>query len=378
MNLGRAPDEYFGLVNPPVGRSTTITYPSLDAYENPAHKYRYGRLGNPISDKFEQAITAIEGGFGAISASSGLSAITAALTGFVKAGDHILVADSVYPPTRFFCNDVLSRFGVEVEYYDPLIGGGIADLIRDNTAVIYMESPGSGTFDVQDVLAIAAAAKARGVITMIDNTWSAGILFKPLAHGVNISIQSATKYIAGHADVSLGVAVADSEESFKTLRKSMEDFGHCAAPDDLYMGLRGLRTITLRLKQSGDNALKVAQWLQGQDGVQKIYHVALEDDAGHEIWKRDYTGANGLLSILLQPASKDAVRTFIESLELFPIGSSWGGYESILQPQYMKKARSAQPWAEEGFLVRLHIGLEDTEDLIEDLSQALKKFGEKR
>lgn len=374
MHLGRAPEEYFGLVNPPIGRASTILYPSLDAYEDPAHKYRYARLGTPISDKFEQAMSEIEGGFAAISGPSGMAVISTALLGFLKAGDHLLVSDAIYPPTRTFCNSVLQRFGIEVEYYDPQIGSGIGGLIKDNTAVIYMESPGSATFDIIDVPAIVEEAKKKGVVTMLDNSWSGGILFKPLSHGVNIALQSITKYIGGHSDVNLGVAVADTEEHYKTLKKAMWDLGVMAAAEDYSLALRGLRTVKLRLKQNAENAMKVAQFLQGRDEVKRVYYPALESHANHDLWKRDFSGANGVLGVLLKDAPKAAVKAFVESLELFPIGSSWGGYESLLQPQYMKQYRSAAPWEENGFFLRLQIGLEDPEDLIADLEQGFERL----
>lgn len=374
IHLGRAPEEYFGIVNPPVSRTSTILYPSLDAYEDKDWKYRYARMGNPLSDKFECAMAEIENGHAAISTPSGLTAITTTLLAFLKSGDHLLVTDSLYPPARNFCDNVLTRFGVAVEYYDPLIGAGISGLIRDNTAVIYMESPGSATFEVQDVPAIVKEAVARGIITIADNSWSAGLLFRPLDHGADVSVQSCTKYVGGHSDVNLGVSVARTPDLYKRLKKTALDLGVCAGADDLYLALRGLRTLKLRLRQCGENAMTVARWLKGRSEVQKIYFPALEDDPNHALWQRDFSGTNGLLSILLPPAPKAAVRAFVEGLELFPLGSSWGGYESLLQPQYLKTCRTAVPWKEDGALLRLQIGLEDPQDLIDDLEQAFAKF----
>lgn len=374
IHLGRAPEEYFGVVNPPISRTSTILMPSLEAYEDKDWKYRYARMGNPLSDKFERAMAEIENGHGAISTPSGLTAITTSLLAFLKSGDHLLVADSLYQPTRSFCDNLLSRMGVETEYYDPMIGAGIAGLIRDNTAVIYIESPGSATFDVQDVPAIAAAAKARNVITIADNSWSAGLLFRPLEHGVDISVQSCTKYVGGHSDVNLGAAVARTLELYERLKKTALDLGVCAGAEDMYLALRGLRTLSLRLRQCGENAITVVQWLKGRPEVQRVYFPALANSPGHDIWKRDFSGTNGLLSILLRPAPKAAVHAFVDSLELFPVGSSWGGYESLLQPQYLKTCRAAVPWTEDGALLRLQVGLEDPQDLIEDLGQAFAKF----
>lgn len=374
IHLGRAPKEYFGIVNPPISRTSTILFPSLDAYEDKDRKYRYARMGNPLSDKFECAMAEIENGHAAISTPSGLTAITTSLLAFLKSGDHVLVTDSLYQPSRLFCDNVLTRFGVEVEYYDPLIGAGISGLIRNNTTVIYMESPGSATFEIQDVPAIVQAAKARNIITIADNSWSAGLLFRPLDHGADISLQSCTKYVGGHSDINLGVSVARTPELYKQLKKTALDLGVCAGAEDLYLALRGLRTISLRMRQCAENAMIVAEWLKGRNEVQRLYFPALESDPNHALWKRDFSGTNGLLSILLRPAPKAAVSAFVDSLELFPVGSSWGGYESLLQPQYLKTCRTAVPWREDGALLRLQIGLEDPQDLIKDLEQAFAKF----
>ncbi len=374
VHRGRDPAAYEGVGNPPVVRSSTILYPSLAAYEDAGHKYRYGRTGNPLSDQFEQAMSVLENGYGAISAPSGLSAITTALTAFLNFGDHLLVADNTYPPTRSFCDHVLKNYGVEVEYYDPLIGAGIAELIRDNTAVIYMESPGSDTLEIQDVPAITKVAREKGVLTMIDNTWSAGILFKPLDYGVNLSIQAATKYISGHSDVNLGFVVADNEAHYKHLKNKAVLLGICAGGEDMYLALRGVRTLKMRMKQAGENALKIAQFLQTCPEVTNVLYPALPDDPHYKLWRRDFTGANGIVSFILQPSSKEAKRIFIESLKLFPIGSSWGGYESLIKPQNPKTCRSAVPWTEKGALLRLQVGLEDPDDLIEDLSQGFGAF----
>ncbi|MCB1839122.1 MAG: cystathionine beta-lyase [Rhodospirillales bacterium] len=374
VHLGRDPDAYFGLANLPVGRVSTIMYPSLQAYENPNHKFRYGRTGNPTSEAFEMAMAELEGGYNAITASSGLAAITTSILAFVKTGDHILVCDSIYPPTRQFCDDTLARMGVEVEYYDPLIGKGIGKLIRRNTALIYMESPGSATFEVQDVPAIVLEAKKKGVTTMIDNSWSGGLIFKPINHGVNVSVQSVTKYVGGHSDVSLGIAIADSHKTYKTLKRGALNLGTCAAPDELWLALRGLRTMAVRMKQNAQNAMKIAQWLEKRPEIKRVYYPPLKSDPNYKLWKRDFSGANGLIAILLKEAPKKAVYDFVNGLKLFPIGSSWGGYESLLQPQYLEKFRSAVPWTEKGACLRFQIGLEDPEDLIADLEKGFERF----
>ena len=373
-HIGVNPQDYYGIVNPPIARASTILYPSMAAYEDPKHQFRYARMGNPLSAAFEGAISEIEEGFGAISTASGLTAITTTLLAFLKAGDHVLVVDTPYPPVRDFFKGTLKRFGVEAEYYDPMIGAGIKDLIRDNTRMIYMESPGSGTFEVQDVPAITKIAKQHDIITAIDNTWSAGLLFKPLQHGVDLSIQSCTKYIGGHSDVNLGISVAKDEKHYRQLKKTAVDLGICAAAEDMYLGLRGLRTIKIRMRQNEENALSVIEFLKTRNEIEQIYHPTLPDHPGHAIWKRDFKGSNGVLSIRLKPASKEAVHDFVDSLEMFPVGSSWGGYESLLQPQYLKKYRSAVPWDHEGMLLRLQIGLEDPQDLIADLEAGLDRF----
>lgn len=374
MHMGRDPDEYFGFVNPPVARTSTILYDSLADFESDKPKYRYGNLGTPMSDKFEDAMAAIENGAGAVSVPTGMAAITLPLLTYIKPGDHLLVTDSLYEPTRFFCTRRLEPMGVEVEYYDPMIGAGIESLLRENTKAIFMESPGSATYEVQDVPAIVAAARKHDVLTMIDNSYSGGILFKPLDHGVNISLSAATKYVGGHADVNLGVVVSDTRQRDQEIRQCSWDLGMNASQDDIYLALRGLRTMKLRMEKSASSAAKVIEYLQGRDEVQKIFYPALESHAGHEIWKRDFIGANGVFSFQLQPCSKQALHGFVDALDLFPVGSSWGGYESLLQPQNLKQCRSVKPWSEEGAVLRLQIGLEDPEDLIADLDQAFVVF----
>lgn len=371
-HVGRNPDGYHGLVNPPIARTSTIIYPNLDAYENPEHRYRYGRLGNPLSDAFEGAMAELEGGVGAVGTQTGMSAITTSILAFVKAGDHLLMADTVYPPTRDFCKNILARMNVEVEYFDPMIGDGIESHIRDNTSVIYMESPGSGTFEVMDIGTVTKVAKTKNVITIIDNTWSAGILFKPLEHGVDVCFQSCTKYVGGHSDINLGCIVTRNENLLKTIRKAAWDLGVAPSAEDMYLALRGLRSLTTRMKQNAANAARVIEWMQTRDEFTKIFYPALKEHKGHENWKRDFKGANGIFSFVLKPASKEAVHKFINALELFPLGSSWGGYESLCQPQYLKNYRTAVPWNDEGACFRFQIGLEDPEDLIKDIEQALE------
>lgn len=370
MHAGRNPDDYFGVVNPPICRASTILYKDFAAYYDPDTKFRYGRINNPLSNAFEEAISELEGGFHAITASSGMAAITTTLLSFVKAEDHLLMVDSCYPPTRFFVNKQLRAYGVEVEYYDPMIGAGIKDLIRENTAVIYLESPGSATFEVQDVPAIVKIAKDRDILTIMDNTYSAGVLFRPLEHGINISVQSAAKYLGGHSDVNLGVAVADTEAHYKILKSCAMNLGTCAGAEDLYLSLRGLRTLEMRMNYAQKNMHSILAWFEKRKEVQCLYSPILETNRGHDIWKRDFSGANGVFSVLFRPEyQKEDIARFVDSLELFPVGSSWGGYESLIQPQDMKFYRS--DWTEEGFFLRFQIGNENTKDLIADLEQGI-------
>ncbi len=373
VHAGRKPEDYFGVVNPPICRTSTILYKDLEAYLDLKTKYRYGRVNNPLSQNFEEAVSDLEGGFHAISTSSGLSAITTVLLAFIKAGDHVLMVDGCYPPTRFFANSQLKSYGVDVEYYDPMIGAGIKDLIRDNTALIYMESPCSATLEVQDVPAIAGIAKEKDILTVMDNTYSAGILFRPLEHGVNISVQSAAKYLGGHSDVNLGFAVTDNEAHYKKLKACAMNLGVCAGAEDLYLSLRGLRTLQMRLDYAGKNMLPVLEWFKGRKEVQELYCPVLEGAKGHNIWKRDFSGANGLIGVLFNPEySFEDIACFIDALELFPVGSSWGGYESLVQPQDMKAYRSN--WDKEGVFIRFQIGNEDPRDLIADLEQGIEKL----
>jgi cystathionine beta-lyase len=290
---------------------------------------------------------------------------------FLKAGDHLLMVDTTYQPTRRFCDTVLAGFGVETTYYDPM--ADVGPLIRPDTRVVFLESPGSLTFEVQDVPAAAAAARAAGAVSMIDNTWSAGLLFRPLEHGVDISIQAATKYIVGHSDVMLGVIIT-SEDAFLRTARAASMLGTSAAPDDCYLALRGLRTLSVRLARHQETALRVAQWLQGRPEVARVLHPALPDCPGHAIWKRDFTGSNGLLSIVLQEAPKRAVTAMLDGMKLFGMGYSWGGYESLIIPFDPGRARSATRWPGSGPCLRLHCGLEDAGDLVEDLEAGFERL----
>jgi cystathionine beta-lyase len=308
---------------------------------------------------------------------SGLAAITAALSAFVKTGDHLLVSDSVYAPTRAFCEKQLRRNAVEVEYYDPLIGAAIASLFKPNTRAVFCETPGSLTFEMQDIPAIAAAAHERGLVVLADNTWGTPYFFRSLERGVDVSIHAATKYIAGHSDVMLGLVVTN-EQRWLAVRRAVTDYGYSASPDDCYLALRGFRTIGVRMKQQMASAIRIAQWLKARPEVRRVLYPALESDPGHAVWKRDFEGAASLFAVVLQPVDDTAVAALVDRLELFGIGSSWGGFESLVTVVHADAHRTATRWQPGGPALRLHIGLEDPDDLIADLErgfEALNKAG---
>jgi cystathionine beta-lyase len=354
------------LVNAPVERASTILFDSVDALHNSRAglgEYRYGLQGTATHWALSDALTQLEpGAAGTALFSSGLAAITAALQSVLSAGDELLVTDSAYGPTRKFCDAILKRFGVTTRYYDPLIGGAIGDLIGDRTKAILLESPGSLTMEVQDVPAICAAARKRGVATILDNTWATPLFFSAMAAGVDISVIAATKYVGGHADVMIGAATA-TEEYFAGLQRTSWDLGHAVSPDDAWLASRGLRTMAVRLKEHEASALKVARWLKEQPAVGLVLHPALPDCPGHEQWMRDFKGSSGLFAFELRG---DPTR-FVDRLQLFGIGYSWGGFESLALPVRPHRTASKPP-AEN--LVRLHVGLEDPDDLIEDLASA--------
>ncbi len=378
IHSGRDPEQNFGIVNPPVYRASTILYPTLATYKVRMEKkytgFSYGLHGTPTTFALAEAIAELEGGFRSIVTSSGLSMITTALTGFVKSGDHVLVVDSVYGPTRAFCDTVLARFDVETTYYDPAIGAGIEALMRENTRVIFMESPGSMTFEVQDVPAIVKVARAHGAVTMLDNTWATPMFFKALEHGVDVSLHAGTKYISGHSDLLIGLITARDEATFRTLRDSTGAFGDCPAPDVCFQALRGLRTMAVRLRHHEQAALEIARWLEARPEVKRVLHPALPGHPGHEFWKRDFHGASGLFGVVLHTDSEQAIAAMIDSMSLFKIGSSWGGYESLIIPVWPAGGRSVTRWNETGFLLRLSIGLEAVEDLIADLEQGFSRL----
>jgi cysteine-S-conjugate beta-lyase len=380
-HAGRSPEDNFGVVNPPVYHASTIIHRSVadleKAQKNRYNQVTYGRWGTPTTFAFEEAVAAVEGGYRAIACCSGAAACYVALLAFLKAGDHVLLPDSVYGPVRAFANTVLERFGVASSFYDPLIGAGIADLVRDNTRVLYLESPGSHTFEVQDAPALVAVAKARGLTTLADNTWAAPLFFKPLSLGVDVEIIAATKYIVGHSDAMMGIVVCN-EETFTRIRDMASLMGNHAAPDDCYLALRGLRTAGVRLRQHHQQGLALARWLGARPEVARVLHPGLPSCPGHALWRRDYTGASGLFSIVLPAGTpKPAIDAMLDGMELFSIGASWGGFESLVLPGHPERLRTAKPWTD-GPVIRFHAGLEDLDDLIADLERGLARLAQRR
>ena len=362
-----------GMVNPGVYHASTITVPTLEDWFSGAGKYRYGRYGTPTLRALEESVAELEGGHGCCLFPSGLAAITSSLLILLKSGDHLLMTDSVYQPTRKFCDGILKDLNIETSYYDPLIGSRIKDMIKPNTRLIFMESPGSQTMEMQDVPAINEIASNAGVLTAIDNTWGAGHYYKPLQTGCDISIQAGTKYIVGHSDVMLGTATTN-EKLWKEFRHRYQLLGQHIGPDDVYLALRGLHTLDVRLERHMKNALEVARWLQDRDEVAEVLYPALTGSAGHDLWKRDYNGACGLFSIRFKKPQRKAIAAMIDNLDLFGIGASWGGFESLVIPFDPTTYRTATSWPHEGILLRFHIGLEDPKDLIADLKAGFERM----
>jgi cystathionine beta-lyase len=376
---GRRKEWTRGIVNVPVWRASTVLFDSVAAMREatPAQEGRlhYGRNGTPTTWALAEALTELEpGAAGTRLFPSGVAAIAVALLSILKPGDELLMVDSAYGPTRAFCGDVLARMGISTTYYDPMVGGGIDALIREKTKAVFMESPGSLTFEVQDVPAICAAARARGILTLLDNTWATPLLFPALAAGVDLSILACTKYVVGHADVMMG-SVTAAPDAWRALERTSRAFGQHCAPDDAFLAARGLRTLGIRLKRHEESGLAVARWLKAQPQVARVLHPAFPDCPGHEHWKRDFAGASGLFSFVLNGGGDSERTRLIDGLEHFGIGYSWGGYESLALPVDPERLRTATEWRAEGPAVRLHIGLEDVEDLIADLEAGLAAYG---
>jgi cystathionine beta-lyase len=375
VTAGRDTQAQKGFVNPPVVHGSTVLYPTADDLHAHRGEFQYGRHGTPTTKALQEALMALEGpqcaGVGL--APSGLSAITTTLLAVLNAGDHLLVCDNVYRPSRNFCNGVLARYGVETTYFDPLIGAGIAGLFKPNTKAVLVEAPGSQSFEMPDIPAIAAAAHARGALVIDDNTWATALYHRSLDQGVDISIQAATKYVGGHSDIMFGTISANAR-AWPMITEAIRLLGVCAGPDDVFLALRGLRTLAVRLAQHHRSALEIARWLKTRPEVLRVLHPALESDPGHAIWKRDFTGASGLFSIVLKPAPQNAVDALLNAVRLFGMGYSWGGFESLIIPFDCAPYRSATRWAPGGPALRLHIGLENVDDLKADLERGFAAF----
>jgi len=376
-HLGRDPRQHLGAVNTPVYRATTIlfdTVAELEAAERGEYRgITYGLHGLPTVTDLQAAMAQLEGGYAALAVPSGLAAITLALLGTTRAGDHVLVTDAVYGPTRRFCDNQLKRFGVEVSYYDPLAGKGVEREFRSNTRVVFTESPGSLTFEVQDVPAIADVAHAKGALVMLDNTWATPLGFPAFARGVDISLHAGTKYLGGHSDVLIGLIVC-SEAAYRCLHRLWTDMGVSASSDDAFLALRGLRTLAVRLERHTQNALTIAQWLREQPEVDEVIFPALPGSRGHELWQRDFTGACGLFGVILKPVAKARVDAMLDGLQLFKMGWSWGGFESLIIPANVERAKRTIRWDTGGPYLRLHVGLESVDDLIADLAAGFERL----
>ena len=370
VTAGRDTKGQHGFVNPAVYHASTVLYPTAEDLVAHRSRYQYGRRGTPTSEALEQALAAIEGDgcAGVALLPSGLAAISTALLSVAGAGDHILVSDSVYRPTRNFCEGVFKRMGVETTYYDPLIGADIVKLLKPNTRAVFVEAPGSQSFEMQDIPAIAAVAHDNGAVVLMDNTWATPLYFRALEKGVDLSIQAGTKYIGGHSDIMFGCVSANAK-TLPALKTVMQQMGLCVGPDDMYLALRGLRTMAVRLARHNKSGLRVARWLENRPEVLRVLHPALESNPGYKIWRRDFSGACGLFSLVLKPTSDKSVHAFLNELALFGMGFSWGGFESLVILFDCSEYRTATKWAPGGPTLRIHVGLEDPDDLIADLER---------
>ena len=373
VHTGRHPQAQHGSVNPPVYHASTIIFPTVEALYDPDKPYPYGRRRTPTIAALQEAVAELDGAHNALVAPSGLAAVSTALLSFLKAGDHLLVTDSVYGPTRNFCDGMLTRYGVEVTYYPPTIGAGITELMRANTRAVFAESPGSYTFEVQDIPALADASHAHGATLLLDNTWASPLFFQPFDHGVDVCIHAGTKYLVGHSDTMMGT-ISANKTAWPALAEGHGALGTTAGPDDIFLTLRGIRTLGVRMRQHMATGLALAAWLSARPEVERVFHPGLESDPGHALWKRDFTGASGLFGVLLKPFERPAIAAMLDGLELFAMGYSWGGFESLIVPALVRKLRTAEPWTEKAPLLRIHAGLEDIDDLKADLEAGFKRL----
>ena len=378
-HLGRTAVNVPATVNVPMHRASTVLFDNVAHLHDTQRRWEqdeqiptYAIFNMPQSLALENCVADIEGGYRATTYPSGLAAVAGALLAAVKSGDHVLMTDSCYGPGRTFCESFLTRMGVETTFYDPLVGAGISALMRPNTTIVYTESPGSYTFEIQDIPAIARAAHEKNAIVIMDNAWATGLYFSAIAHGVDMVVQPATKYYAGHSDVLIGLVIAN-ERAWPMLKKSTYELGQRASPDDCFLTLRGLRTMGMRLKQHHESALQVAKWLQTRPAVKRVLYPALESDPGYALWKRDFSGATGLFSVELHPCSDAQIASMIDGYEFFGLGYSWGGFESLVMPADLRYGRKVAPWTG-GPLLRYSIGLEDTDDLVRDLEAGFKRL----
>ncbi len=375
VTAGRAPFSHYGAVHPPVYHASTILHRTVDALENGTQAYTYGRNLTPTIESLQTAIRDLEGGEHTVLCPSGLQACTLAILSAVSAGDHLLVTDSIYGPTRRFCDRTLTRFGVTTTYFDPNAGAGVEKLFRPNTKAIFVESPGALTFEIQDIPAIAECAHANDIAVILDNTWATPLLFDAIGHGVDLSVMAATKYVVGHSDALMGTVTASARYA-KQLKDTHHNLGISVGPDDVYLAQRGLRTMHVRLRAHEAAALRVARWLEARPEVARVMHPALENDPGHAIWKRDFRGSSGLFGVELKACPEKAVAAMLEGYDLFGMGWSWGGYESLVITAH--PVRTAVPLKAHGPLLRYHIGLEDTDDLIADLEAGFARLNQAR
>ncbi len=373
VHLGRDGEASQGFVNVPPFRGSTVLFPDVATLSAEGQRYTYGTHGTPTTDALAEAWTAIAGAAGTVLVPTGMAAIALALLSAVGAGDHLLVTDSAYQPARRFCNGMLKRMGVETTYYDPRLGAGIASLFRSNTKAVFVESPGSQSLEVQDIPAIAEVAHARGACVIADNTWATPLFFAPHAKGVDLAIEAGTKYLSGHSDLLLGLVSANAAW-LKPLRRVERELAIPAGPEDVFLALRGLRTMELRLREAERQALGLAQWLRARPEVLQVLHPALPDHPDHALWKRDFAGSSGLFSVVLKPASAAAVAAMLDGLELFGLGYSWGGFESLVIPFDCASYRTATRWAPGGPALRFSVGLEDIDDLKDDLARGFKRL----